>query len=146
MGEAFLVGDDAEGPTGGLVRFRISDAIEKGRPRRSWWPRTDVGRHLAGSTGELRLARNHGHDGTTAPQALIAMLTLNGITDVVPLVRLDIAYTLPHVADADSGRAAAIGVDVHFYAALWDLPITARTKCRLRLEGSARLLPDWPGR
>ncbi|MDX2701369.1 phosphatase PAP2 family protein [Streptomyces sp. PA03-6a] len=144
LGDVFLVGDDAEGPTGGLVRFRIPDAVEDGRPRRSWWPRTDVGRHLAGSTGELRLVRNHRHDGTTAPQALIAVLTLNGITDVVPLVRFDIADTLPHVADADSGRAAA--VDVHFFAGLWDLPIPARTKCRVHLEGPARLLPDWPGR
>ncbi|MFJ4849264.1 MULTISPECIES: hypothetical protein [unclassified Streptomyces] len=127
--EAFLVRDAVRGPVGGLVRFRVSDADEAGPSRRSWWKRTDLGRQLAGSAGELRLVPSTlGGSGTHQP--LIALLTLNGVTDTAPLVRLDLA-----------GR---LGVDVHFYAGLWGLALPAHTRCRMHLEGPVRLLPAWP--
>ncbi|WP_377267623.1 hypothetical protein [Peterkaempfera sp. SMS 1(5)a] len=143
LGEAFLIDHGSKGPTGGLVRFRVSDTVEQRRPRSSW--RTEVGRQLAGSGGELRLVRNYaGARATTHDDALIAILTLNGITDAAPLARLDISDPLPYVAGSASGHAAAVGVDIHFFAGLWNLAMPARTRCRVHLEAPLRLLPDWP--
>lgn len=69
--EAFLVGPGAGGPAGGLVRFRIPDADEAGGSWRQSWRRTDLGRQLARSGGELRLVRPCDDTGTR--RALIAM-------------------------------------------------------------------------
>ncbi|MFJ5215740.1 hypothetical protein ACIP98_13565 [Streptomyces sp. NPDC088354] len=143
LGEAFLIGHGGKRPTGALVRFRFPDVAEARRPRRPWRRRTDVGRQLAGSGGELRLVGGRTSDDTTT-QALIAMLTLNGITDVAPLLRLSIAEPLPYTAGRARGRAAAVGLDVHFLAGLWGLAVPPHTRCRVHLEGPARLLPDWP--
>jgi hypothetical protein len=144
LDEAFLVSHVARGPAGGLVRFRMSDADEAGSSRRSWWRRMDVGHQLAGSEGELRLDRkcHRGESGTH--RGLIAMLTLNGITDAAPLIRLDIASPFPYVAGREPGHIAGVGVDVHFFAGLWGLDLPERARCRVHLEGPVRLLPDWP--
>ncbi|MFD8079424.1 hypothetical protein ACFV3E_43190 [Streptomyces sp. NPDC059718] len=129
--EAFLVGHGAGGPAGGLVRFRIPGADEAG----GLWRRTDLGRQLAGSGGEVRLVRPYDDTGTR--RALIAMLTLNGITDVAALVRLDIAGRGP-------GRDVTVGVDVRFLAELWDLALPEHTRCRVHLEGRVREMPGRP--
>ncbi|MDX2707588.1 hypothetical protein PV350_32790 [Streptomyces sp. PA03-6a] len=133
--EAYLVGHGAGGPAGGLVRFRIPGADEGGGSRRLSWGRTDLGRQLAGSGGELRLVRPHDDTGTR--RALIVMLTLNGITDAAALVRLDIAGRGP-------GRAVTVGVDVRFLAGLWDLAAPEHTWCRLHLEAQVREMPGRP--
>ncbi|MFF3563665.1 hypothetical protein ACFYXS_26805 [Streptomyces sp. NPDC002574] len=144
LGEAFLVGHGGKRPSGGLMRFQFPDVVEARRSRRPWRRRTDVGRQLAGSGGELRLVRGRTSDDSITPQAVIAMLTLNGITDVAPLLRLSIAEPLPYTAGSERGQAAAVGLDVHFFAGLWGLAVPARTRCRVHLEGPVRLLPDWP--
>ena len=148
LDEAFLVSDVARGPAGGLVRFRMSDADEAGCSRRSWsrswWRRTDVEHQLVGSEGQLRLVRNRAPSESGTHQALIAMLTLNGITDAAPLIRLGIAGPFPYVAGRKPGDTAGLGVDVHFLAGLWGLALPQRARCRVHLEGPVRLLPDWP--
>ncbi|MGI5134073.1 MULTISPECIES: hypothetical protein [unclassified Streptomyces] len=144
LDEAFLVRHVARGPAEALMRFRIADADEAGHSRRSWGRRTDVGHQLAGSEGELRLVRNcpRGESGTH--QAPIAMLTLNGITDAAPLIRLAIADHFPYVAGREPGHTAGVGVDVYFLAGFWGLDLPERARCRMHLEGPIRLLPDWP--
>ncbi|MGW9027715.1 hypothetical protein ACWGQ5_26840 [Streptomyces sp. NPDC055722] len=144
LDEAFLVSHVARGPAEGLMRFRIADADEAGHSRRSWGRRTDMGHQLAGTEGQLRLVRNspRGEGGTH--QALIAMLTLNGITDAAHLIRLDSASLFPYVAGREPGHTAGVGVDVHFFAGLWGLDLSERARCRMHLEGPIRLLPDWP--
>jgi hypothetical protein len=72
------------------------------------------------------------------------MLTLNGITDAATVVGLNIGSPFPSIAGKESGRVAAVGVDVRFFADLWDLAVPERTRCRLHLEGLVRLMPDWP--
>ncbi|MEU4097839.1 hypothetical protein [Streptomyces sp. NPDC026673] len=142
LAEAFLVGHGSGGPAGGLVRFRISDDGEAGRSRRPSWRRTDLGRQLAGSGGELRLV--HPYDGTGTRRALIPMLTLNGITDVAALGRLSVVGPFPSVAGRGSGHAATLGVDVRFLAGLWGLAVPEHTRCHVHLEGRVRVMPDWP--
>ncbi|MFF3057390.1 hypothetical protein [Streptomyces sp. NPDC057909] len=142
--DAFLVSHDNEEPAGALVRFRISDAGEASRSRRSWWRRADLGRQLAGSVGELRLVRTCPDDETGTCQALIATLTLNGITDAVTLVRLNIGGPFPSIARKESGHVAAVSIDVRFFAGLWDLAIPEHMRCQVHLEGLVRLMPDWP--
>ncbi|MGV9245309.1 hypothetical protein [Streptomyces sp. NPDC003710] len=99
---------------------------------------------LAGLQGQLRLTRNCTPSASETHQALIAMLTLNGITDAAPLIRLDIAGPFPYVTGREPGDTAALGVDVHFLAGLWGLALPRRARCRVHLEGPVRLLPDWP--
>ncbi|MFF7216903.1 hypothetical protein ACFZAU_41400 [Streptomyces sp. NPDC008238] len=144
LGEAFLVSHVTRSPAGGLVRFHIPDADEAGHLRRSWRRRTDMGHQLAGSGGELRLVRNCPQGESGSGQALIALLTLNGITDVVPLIRLDLASPFPYPTGGERGPTTGVGVDVEFLAGLWNLPLPGRARCRVHLEGSAQLLPDWP--
>ncbi|MFG2476339.1 hypothetical protein [Streptomyces fagopyri] len=74
----------------------------------------------------------------------MAVLTLNGITDVVPLVRLSIVGPIPYVAGSEQGHAAAVAIDLRFSAGLWGLAVAEGTRCRVHLEVLARLLPDWP--
>ncbi|WP_405769462.1 hypothetical protein OG539_33370 [Actinacidiphila glaucinigra] len=140
--EGFLVGGGAGGPAGGVVRFRMSDGEETGRSRRSAWRRTEPARQLGGSGGELRLVRPR--DDTGVRWALIAMLTLNGVTDVAALVRLDVVGMSPPGAAQAPGRTATVGVDVRFWASLWNLAVPESTRCQVRLEGRVRVLPGWP--
>ncbi|MFF3462408.1 phosphatase PAP2 family protein [Streptomyces sp. NPDC002619] len=142
--DAFLVSHDNEEPAGGLLRFRISDASEAGRSRRSWWRRADLGHQLAGSDGELRLVRTYPDDETGTCQALSATLTLNGITDAVTLLRLNVVGPFSSIAGKESGHVVAVGIDVRFFAGLWDLAIAEHTRCQVHLEGQVRLVPDWP--
>ncbi|MER5409017.1 hypothetical protein [Streptomyces sp. NPDC002769] len=142
--EAFLVSRGGRRPAEGLVHFRISDNVEEHRSRRSWSRRTDVGRQLAGSAGELRLVRFRPVDQSVTSRASIAVLTINGITDVAPLARLDVADPFPCAVGMERGRAAPAGFDVHFVARLWDLAFPERTRCQVHLEGSFRVLPHWP--
>ncbi|MFE2546064.1 hypothetical protein [Actinacidiphila glaucinigra] len=143
--QAFLVGGTG-GPAGGVVRFRMSGGDDPGRPRRSAWRRTELGRQLGGSGGELRLVRPR--DDTGIRRALIAMLTLNGVTDVAALVRLDVAgMSAPGAgpgAGQSTGHAVTVGVDVRFWAGLWNLAVPEGTRCQVYLEGRVRVLPDWP--
>ncbi|MGD1224118.1 hypothetical protein AB9Q10_37475 [Streptomyces krungchingensis] len=142
--EAFLIGHDSGGPTGGLLRFRTADADGPGRARPSWWRRPDLGHQLAGSRGELRLFRNDRSDATGTRPAPIAILTLNGITDAATLVRLNIGGTFLSITGKGAGRVADVDVDVRFSAGLWGLRLPEHTRCRVHLEGPARLISDWP--
>ncbi|MFD9001488.1 hypothetical protein ACFV0T_11045 [Streptomyces sp. NPDC059582] len=72
------------------------------------------------------------------------MLTLNGITDIATLIRLNVGAPFPLIAGKKMGHVAAVGVDVRFLAGLWDLAVPGRTRCQLHLEGLVRLMPDWP--
>ncbi|MEU1542121.1 hypothetical protein ABZ461_29240 [Actinacidiphila glaucinigra] len=143
LAEAFIVGGGAGGPAGGVVRFRMSDGDGTGRSRRPAWRRTELGRQLGGSGGELRLVRPR--DDAGIRRALIAMLTLNGVTDVAALVRLDVVGTpAPGAGQAPAGRSATVGVDVRFWAGLWNLAVPESTRCQVYLEGRVRVLPGWP--
>lgn len=144
LDETFLVHGGVRDTAGGLVRFRIPGVDEAGPSRRSRWRRTDLGHQLAGSEGELRLIRSRPRTESAIQRAPIAMLTLNGITDAAPPIRLDIAGPSPAVAGEQRGRTAGLGVDVHFFAGLWDLALPEHTRRRLHLEGPVRVLPDWP--
>ncbi|MFI2304329.1 hypothetical protein ACH5AL_36705 [Actinacidiphila glaucinigra] len=142
LAEAFVVGGGTGGPAGGVVRFRMSDGAETGRSRRPAWLRTELGRQLGGSGGELRLVRPR--DDTGIRRALIVMLTLNGVTDVAALVRLDVVGSPAPGAGQAPGRSATVGVDVRFWAGLWNLAVPQSTRCQVYLEGRVRVLPDWP--
>lgn len=142
--EAFLVSRGGRKPAEGLVRFRISDNVEEHRSWRSRSRHTDAGRQLAGSTGQLRLARYRPVDQSVTSRAPVAILTINGITDVASLARLDVANPFPCDVGTERGRAAPAGLDVHFVARLWDLAFPGRTRCQVHLEGSFRVLPHWP--
>ncbi|QFZ72971.1 hypothetical protein GFH48_06585 [Streptomyces fagopyri] len=138
--ESFLISRDGRKPVEGLVRFQIAESIER---RRSWSRRTEPGSQLAGSAGELRLVR-HRIAHSRAPRLPLAVLTLNGITDVTPLARLSIANPFLVSVGSERGRAAAADLDVHFLGRLWDLAVAERTRCQLHLEGSFSVLPHWP--
>ncbi|MFF2999818.1 hypothetical protein ACFVTC_35525 [Streptomyces sp. NPDC057950] len=127
-----------------MVRFRISDSVEERRSWHSWSRRTDIGRQLAQSAGELRLVRNRPSHQSITPQAPVAVLTVNGITDVTPLARLNIANPSTCSVGKERGRTAVASLDVHFLAGLWDLMVPEHTRCQVHLEGSFRILPHWP--
>lgn len=126
------------------MRFRISDSVEERRSRHSWSRRTDVGRQLVGSVGELRLVRNRAFGQCITPQAPVAVLMVNGITDVTPLARLNIAKPSRCSVGKERGHTAVASLDVHFLARLWDLTVPEHTRCQVHLEGSFRILPHWP--
>lgn len=65
--EAFLISHCGRRPREGVVRFRIPDLAEERRPGRSRSHRADVGRQLAGSTGQLRLVGGRSAARGTAP-------------------------------------------------------------------------------
>lgn len=142
--DAFLVSDDAEGPAAGLVRFSAPDTGNAVRARRSWRRRAPLERQLAQSGGELRLLRDRLADETGAGSSPLVVLTLNGVTDIATLERLNVGDPSPLIPGKKSGHVAAVGVDVRFLASLWGLAVPKHTRCRLHLEGLVRLRPDWP--
>ncbi|MFI6356149.1 hypothetical protein ACIBJF_26530 [Streptomyces sp. NPDC050743] len=141
--DAFLVSPDTEELIGGRARFRISDFGTSGRDRRPWRHSADLKHQLAGTSGELRLVRNYDGDQSAAWEEVTAMLTLNGITDAVPLGRLNVVGPLPSIAGG-GGHVAAVGVDVPFRARVWGLALPRQTWCHVHVEGLVRLLPQWP--
>ncbi|MEV6054872.1 hypothetical protein [Streptomyces sp. NPDC052107] len=141
--EAFLVSPDTEELIGGRARFRISDCGTSGHGRRMWRHPAALRHQLAGTGGELRLVRNYDGDQGTAWEEVTAMLTLNGITDAVPLGRLNVVGPLRSIADG-GGHVAAVGVDVPFRASVWGLALPRHTWCHVHLEGLVHLLPRWP--
>lgn len=147
--EAFLVGDDAGGPAGALVRFSVLPSRRAGRLRRSALLSrsrgTSLASLLAGSAGELRLVRGRGVETCGARRGLTVLLTLNGITDAADLAGMNVTGPLPSIAGSAPRRVAAFGLDVRFTAGAWGLAGGAgRMRCRIRLEGLAQLRSDWP--
>ncbi len=145
--DAYIVGHGALGPVGGLVRFRGPDFGEVGRRHRAWWSRgTDLERRLSASSGELRMIRDRRAAGPRP--ALMAMLTLNGITDRAVPLRLSLFGPLPpDEGGADAERevpTAVVGIDVRLSASAWRLPLPAYARCHVHLEGVMRMLPEWP--
>ncbi|MGW2695057.1 phosphatase PAP2 family protein [Streptomyces sp. NPDC001296] len=141
--DAFLVSADTEELIGGWARFRIADRDTSGHGRRAWRPRAALRHQLAGTSGELRLVRNYDGDQGTAWEEVTAMLTLNGVTDAVPLGRLNVVGPLPSIADG-GGHVAAVRVDVPFRASVWGLARTPHTRCHVHLQAQVRVLPQWP--
>lgn len=126
------------------MRFRIADGVEEHRSRYSWPFRTDDGRQLVGYAGELRLVRNRPLGRSSTLRTPVAVLTINGITDVTSLACLDVADPSPYSVGMGRGTTAVASLDVHFVARLWDLAVPEHTRCQVHLEGLFHVLPHWP--
>ncbi|MFG3590324.1 hypothetical protein [Streptomyces sp. NPDC047990] len=141
--EAFLISHCGRRPRDGVVRFRIPDFVEERRPGPARSHQADLRRQLAGSTGQLRLVGGRSAARGTAPRSSLAVLTINGITDIASLARLDVADPFPCPVGDGQGHAAATRLDVHFVARLWNMAVPERTRCQVHLEGPFRVL--WHG-